>query len=465
MTREKLSDSTFMGVVINNEDPLKLGRCKVKVFQVFDRLADEDVPWATPWKDLNGNAFTVPDVGKHVLVVFDQGNKYSPEYIYAQNFNVNLERKLQGLSGEAYTSMRALIFDHSTQVYSNSADGLVLDHEYSNIRLRDTGNINVNLRDNSAQLTLGSQDADESAVLGTQFMNWMDGFIEALMGTQGGAFLDALAYPVTPSPSLVKSLASYRALRDKFVSRHVLLPKNDAIIAQTRPYVKQFGDGESALTSAASPQPSSLYVDPTTGQTREYQPDINTAGGDETGVNSTGGSHFKGGPKLKICGKERSNGEVDDLLREIRKDLYVHKGLLSSDNGRIRLQHNCMADLERLLTDAKAAGIFLRVNSAYRTLQDQIRIWQTNCSNPLGKGRCVAKPGESPAAIPGTSNHGFGLAVDLANIDGRRIKPTTTPKEWKWIQDNKKNYNFEQQNNTNETHHYNYTGNGLDCPS
>ena len=52
------------------------------------------MPWAKPWKDLNGNGFNIPDIGKVVTVVFESGNEYKPEYIYSDHFNVNLEKKL-----------------------------------------------------------------------------------------------------------------------------------------------------------------------------------------------------------------------------------------------------------------------------------------------------------------------------------------------------------------------------------
>jgi hypothetical protein len=59
------SGKTYIGVVEDNNDPKKLGRCKIRVFDVFDgrNKANEydlktiDLPWAFPWKDLTGNEF------------------------------------------------------------------------------------------------------------------------------------------------------------------------------------------------------------------------------------------------------------------------------------------------------------------------------------------------------------------------------------------------------------------------
>jgi hypothetical protein len=75
------ANKTYVGVVEDNEDPKKLGRVKVRVLDVFDNLKVEDIPFASPWKDLNGNVVNIPEKGKVLLVVFDQGDQYKPEFI------------------------------------------------------------------------------------------------------------------------------------------------------------------------------------------------------------------------------------------------------------------------------------------------------------------------------------------------------------------------------------------------
>ena len=133
MTRDELNGQIFIGVVEDNVDPKRLGRCKVRVLNLFDDIPAEDLPWATPWKDLNGNSIILPDKGKVVSVVFDEGNPYKPEYIFAEHYNINLEKKLKSLSDSDYISMRALMFDHKTQIYSNDSEGLKIDYKFNNI--------------------------------------------------------------------------------------------------------------------------------------------------------------------------------------------------------------------------------------------------------------------------------------------------------------------------------------------
>jgi hypothetical protein len=169
----------------------------------------------------------------------------------------------------------------------------------------------------------------------------------------------------------------------------------------------------------------------------------------------TGGG--TGGTTKIFNGKTYENGKVDELLIPIRQDLYNrhYSSENQSDDKRIRLQAKAMQNLEKMLTDAYAAGIYLKVNSAYRTRADQDRIKAE-----------AAKTG-IPAATPGTSNHGFGLAVDLADRNGTRInitgfsgnKPISkTLKEWRWIQENKHKYGFQNLNDSNESHHFNFIG-------
>lgn len=217
---------TYIGVVEDNNDPKKIGRCRIRVVDIFDDIPVDDIPWASPWKDINGNSFNVPDKGKIVTVVFDSGNIYKPEYIYADHYNTNLEKKLESLSGSDYTSMRALVFDHKTQIFSNDKDGLILDYKFNNINIKDSS-IDVNLKDNYGKITLGDAKSDQQAILGTNFMNWFDQFVDNLLGTQGGPYIGNMGSPITPNPSMVAILQAYQEQRDpKFLSNNVYITSN-----------------------------------------------------------------------------------------------------------------------------------------------------------------------------------------------------------------------------------------------
>ena len=225
---------TYVGVVENNEDPKKIGRCQIRVMDVFDNLKLEDIPWSSPWKDLNGNQFNIPDKGKVVTVVFENGNTNNPEYISSDHYNVNLEQKLQQLSKDDYTSMKSLMYDHKTQIYVNDSEGLKIDHKFNNVNIKEKS-INVNLKDNFGKVNLGSQNATQRAILGDNFTNWFDTFLNILMGAQGGSFLGNLAAPVVATPALMSHIQLYFQLKDpKLLSKNVYIVDNDSVTKQER---------------------------------------------------------------------------------------------------------------------------------------------------------------------------------------------------------------------------------------
>ena len=73
----EIERSVFVGKILNNNDPEKLGRCQVLVYGVFDEVKSSDLPWAIPDFGLNGE-FVVPDNGTFVSVVFQNEDVYAP---------------------------------------------------------------------------------------------------------------------------------------------------------------------------------------------------------------------------------------------------------------------------------------------------------------------------------------------------------------------------------------------------
>lgn len=242
MNRTELKGNIFVGTVEDNNDPKKLGRVRVRVLNVFDEIPVEDIPWAKPWKDLNGNQFLVPEKGKIVSVVFDTGNIYKPEYIFADHYNKNLEDKLKTLDGTDYTSMRALMFDHKTQIYSNDLEGLKMDYKMNNINITDSS-VNLNLKDNFGHVNIGSSTANQRVILGDHFLQWFDEFIDNLLGAKGGPFIGNAGAPVLPNPAFIEVIQKYKALKEpKFLSHNVNLVDNDYVDKLERPADGQLGD-------------------------------------------------------------------------------------------------------------------------------------------------------------------------------------------------------------------------------
>jgi len=77
-------DGWFTGKVVNNNDPDKEGKCRIRVYGIFgDDIPDKDLPWALPDFNFIGSklgSFVVPPVDALVKVYFDHGDIYLPHY-------------------------------------------------------------------------------------------------------------------------------------------------------------------------------------------------------------------------------------------------------------------------------------------------------------------------------------------------------------------------------------------------
>lgn len=93
------------------------------------------------------------------------------------------------------------------------------------------------------------------------------------------------------------------------------------------------------------------------------------------------------------------------------------------------------ANFEKLLADAKADGVDIGINDSYRTYERQLELVdRLGLYNEGGL-----------AAVPGTSNHGWGRAVDL-RLDGEALT---------WMRANGEKYGFVE-DTPRETWHWAY---------
>ena len=71
----------YTGKVLSNSDPLKQGRLKIQVINLFDNLNADDIPWAYPVQSFIDGSFSIPNVGDYLEVYFDHGDTYNPKYL------------------------------------------------------------------------------------------------------------------------------------------------------------------------------------------------------------------------------------------------------------------------------------------------------------------------------------------------------------------------------------------------
>ena len=75
------TNGMFVGICVDNQDPLKIGRIKVRVPIIYGTIPTEDLPWADPsfpYTYHDQGFFFIPEVGAFVTVWFLNGSKRRP---------------------------------------------------------------------------------------------------------------------------------------------------------------------------------------------------------------------------------------------------------------------------------------------------------------------------------------------------------------------------------------------------
>ena len=316
---------TYVGVVEDNLDPNKEGRLKIRIVDVFDEAKTEDIPWASPWKDLAGGQIGIPEKGKVVICVFEQGDSYKPEYISTEHWNINLENKLKGLSDTDYTSMKSVIFDHKTQIYSNDSEGLKMDYKFNNVNIKNNG-ININLKDNGGLVNIGDSTANQQAILGNHFLSWFDSFIDALMNNT--AFLGNAGAPVISNPALIRILGQYKAQKDStFLSHHVNIVDNNKVSTvklDNREEIAQSGDTwKSTKTENTLTSTSTETNKPAEGEKPPYDEKHVEPPTDKPGVSPTVQPPTKPVETLPEKSSPESNKKIEKLIWFLKNKNYT----------------------------------------------------------------------------------------------------------------------------------------------
>ncbi len=89
-------EKEYIGYVEDNNDPLKLGRVKVRA-AVYEDIIVEAIPWASPTPNYflgssnKSGSFSVPEIGSEVTIYFPTFDEYQP---YFKGAPVNTETKI-----------------------------------------------------------------------------------------------------------------------------------------------------------------------------------------------------------------------------------------------------------------------------------------------------------------------------------------------------------------------------------
>lgn len=139
-------------------------------------------------------------------------------------------------------------------------------------------------------------------------------------------------------------------------------------------------------------------------------------------------------------------------------------------NG-FEVDERCYPDLQVMMDDCRAEGLSPYICSAYRTQDVQERLYKAEMEQWLARGysqsEAEMKAG-TVVAVPGTSEHQLGLALDIVDIDYQILDESQEDTDvQKWLLEHSWEYGFILRYPTEKSHitgiiyepwHYRYVG-------
>ena len=168
------NDNNYFGVVTDNKDPLKIGRCKVRCYTLFGKdIPDEDLPWAIQDQSYLGSSlgnFIVPPIGTVVKVYFDHGDIYNPIY-HAKGLE---ENNLPGTKDEDYPDTMVL--------WSTDNGEYCKINRKTNQTVIHTTTLDINIRD--GKIAIGNSGGELLDILSKTIQALLDAKIPTMLGPQ-----------------------------------------------------------------------------------------------------------------------------------------------------------------------------------------------------------------------------------------------------------------------------------------
>ncbi len=99
-------------------------------------------------------------------------------------------------------------------------------------------------------------------------------------------------------------------------------------------------------------------------------------------------------------------------------------------------------DLRQMLEAARNDGVYPRITSAHRPVEDQIAVMQEYIDRYISEGytqEAAEEEAKKWVALPGYSEHETGLAVDISTADWNKQIPEVI---WEWLEQNSWKYGF-----------------------
>lgn len=151
-------NKTYIGTIEDIDDPLKIGRAKIRIQFLFDNLPVENLPWAYQKSPLFfgkgglAGSISVPKKGSIVQVEFENGNLYAPVYTFHQVLADDVKSKLK----EEYegTHILAMDGDSTLKILQTTKTGFTIEFQGSRINIAADSTITIEHKDSDSLIEL-----------------------------------------------------------------------------------------------------------------------------------------------------------------------------------------------------------------------------------------------------------------------------------------------------------------------
>lgn len=166
LSKNELIGKIFYGEVVDNNDPDQEGRCRVKVYGVFDDIANEDIPWASPGssRTFGGGAdggfgdISIPKNKAIVRISFAEGELYSPEWHSLPFMNQAAKDDISS----SYLDSHLILYDvdQELKVYYTPSNGFEIYLKKSHMTINPDASITIEHKDSQSIIELVGPDCN-----------------------------------------------------------------------------------------------------------------------------------------------------------------------------------------------------------------------------------------------------------------------------------------------------------------
>lgn len=154
-----LLEKDYSGIVVDDNDPKKCARIKVRVPEIFEGIPDEDLPWAIPFfmhvdgSSPQSGSISIPKIGSEVSIKFQNQDLHYPIY---SGFSVN-QKTIMPEVLENYPHRSVTKFKNGCIIIIDEKTNEVLFKNPGDVHISIDGNADISVAGNCTQTVQGNQ--------------------------------------------------------------------------------------------------------------------------------------------------------------------------------------------------------------------------------------------------------------------------------------------------------------------